>query len=213
MPGQEIVGCGRRAAIGQMREGDAGGLREQDCREMRGCAAAGIGDGEPARARARLLDEFLERARLQRGMHDQHQHVGGELGDRREVLDGVVGEVVHQARVDDMVRGVEQQRVAVRRRARHDGRADVAAGPAAVLDHHGLAPALRELLAEDAAEGIGRSAGRERHHQLDRLVGIGLGKRGPQRCDRQDGGQHGRHELSECALLHCFLPRLRHAGL
>ena len=75
-------------------------------------------------------------------MHDQHVRRIHELGDRREILDRVVRQVLEQRRIDrDRGRG-EQQRVAVRRRARHLPHADIAGGAAAVVDHDLLAERL-----------------------------------------------------------------------
>ncbi len=50
-------------------------------------------------------------------------------------------------------------------------RADAGAGAGPVLDHDALVPELTELLADDAHVDVGRSAGRERHGDLDRPVG------------------------------------------
>ena len=49
------------------------------------------------------------------------------------------------------------------RRLRYFGRADIASGSAAILDHDRLAPALGESLRQDARDDIGGAAGRERH--------------------------------------------------
>ena len=69
--------------------------------------------------------------------------------------------------------GADQQRVAVGCRARDGFGADAAAGAAAVLHHHWLAERVRYPLADDAADDVGIAAGRERHDQADRPVGIG----------------------------------------
>ena len=72
-------------------------------------------------------------------MHHQHVRRIHELGDRRKILERIVGQVLEQRRVDrDRGRG-EQQRVAVGRRARDLAHADVAGGAAAVVDDDALA--------------------------------------------------------------------------
>src|SRR5262249_19393231 len=52
-----------------------------------------------------------------------------------------------------------------------------AAGTGAVVDHDRLAKRLRQPLADETAEHIRAAAGRVRHHQCDRAVGIGLRRR------------------------------------
>ncbi len=90
--------------------------------------------------------------------------------DRREVLRRVVGHRLVEARIDRM-RGqrAHQDRVAVGRRLRDHVGADVAAGAGLVLHNHRLAPHLGELLRDEAAGDVERSAGRERHDQLHGL--------------------------------------------
>jgi hypothetical protein len=70
-----------------------------------------------------------------------------------------------------MLAGIGQQRVAVRRRPRHDLAADGAAGARPVVDDRGLRPFFGEARRERARHGIGRAAGRCRHHDPHRLVG------------------------------------------
>ena len=62
----------------------------------------------------------------------------------------------------------QQQRVTVRRRLGGGGRAERAAGTTAIVDHHRLAQALVELLAEHAADNVGAAARRVRHDEPDR---------------------------------------------
>jgi len=68
---------------------------------------------------------------------------------------------------------LEEERIAVGRRPRdrlgtHDARR-----PGAILDHDALAEPLGEIRREQTGGGVGRSAGRERHHQLDGPLRIG----------------------------------------
>ena len=71
--------------------------------------------------------------------------------------------------------GVEQERVAVGRRARDRGGADVARCARAVLDQHRLSQGALQMLGDDARQDVGRSARRERHDQRDRSLRIGSG--------------------------------------
>ena len=52
--------------------------------------------------------------------------------------------------------------------------APFAAGTGPVLDDHRLAKRIRERRGHDAADGVHRTAGCDRHNQFHRLVRIGL---------------------------------------
>jgi hypothetical protein len=67
----------------------------------------------------------------------------------------------------------EQQRVAVRARARGRLHADDAAGAAAIVDDDSLAEIRRQCLAEHARHRIHRPARRKRHDETDGAVGVG----------------------------------------
>ena len=71
--------------------------------------------------------------------------------------------------------GVLQDGVAVGRRFRDRVGGERAAGAGAVLDDHRLAELVGELAAEQPRQHVDRAAGRERHDQPDRAVGIVLG--------------------------------------
>jgi hypothetical protein len=62
--------------------------------------------------------------------------------------------------------------VAVRCRARGPGRADRPAGPGDVFDHQRLSEITRKEFGIDPRDGVGRSAGGERHDDVDRLVRV-----------------------------------------
>ena len=82
----------------------------------------------------------------------------------------------------------EIEGVAVGRRAHHAADADAAAGAADVLDDHRLAERLPQPIVQDARDGVGRAAGRERHDHGDRPRRIGLRERGVaagERCGEQ----------------------------
>jgi hypothetical protein len=53
-------------------------------------------------------------------MHDQHQPRGGELGDRREVVDRVIWKLRQQCRVDRVLVIRHEERVAVGRGLRRE---------------------------------------------------------------------------------------------
>jgi hypothetical protein len=86
--------------------------------------------------------------------------------------------------------GAEMDRVAVGRCLRGRDGAEIAGRAAAILDHHGLAPLLGELLRQDAPEGVDGAAGRERQHHAHRPGRIGL--RAHVCRGRQDSDHDGR---------------------
>ena len=141
--------------------------------EMRRGAGARRRIVDAARLRLGVGDELLEVGHRQRRVHHQHQRDRGQLGDRREILDRVVGRLL-QAGVDRERDGGDQQGVAVGRGLGHDGGADRAAAARPVVDHGGLAPVVVHALRDQPRDRVGGAAGDERHDQVDLLAGIGL---------------------------------------
>jgi hypothetical protein len=73
--------------------------------------------------------------------------------------------------------------MAIGRSLRHRLRAEDVAAAALVLDHHLLAPGLRQPLADRARYHVADTTGRRGHHDHDLPGGIGL------RCCRRRGQQ------------------------
>ena len=87
-------------------------------------------------------------------------------------------------------RGRDQQRVAVGLGVLDLHGADRARGAALVVDDHGLAELLGQLVGEHAADDVGRPAGRERHDEADGTIGIlGIGARNGGCRERADAGR------------------------
>ena len=149
-----------------------------------------------------------------------HRHRRDEA-DRREILARIHAELGVEARVDRQRPGVaEQQRVAVRRGARDRARADGAPAAAAVVDGHGLAESVGQLLRHHARHGIDAAAGRVRHDQRDgarrKISGTGgRHKRGAcERNGRCHGDRGDRHQVATRQFIHAMTPscrRRRHA--
>ncbi|MNY18225.1 hypothetical protein D3C86_1515920 [compost metagenome] len=91
--------------------------------------------------------------------------------------------------------GAHQQGVAVRGGFGDDVRADIAARAGFVVDHHVPAWQLGQFGGHGPREDVGGAAGREGHHEADRLVRVRIGgKRGGrgQGEGSQGGGQQQR---------------------
>jgi hypothetical protein len=122
--------------------------------------------------------ELLEGLGRQVLLGDQHHRVGAAEANRLEILLAVVGQRLVERDVDrERAHMGEAQRVSIGSGARDLGDADRAAGAADILNDHLLAQRLAHALAEDARQGVGGAAGRERHDHGDRLVRIGLSHR------------------------------------
>src|SRR6266496_3587772 len=102
-----------------------------------------------------------------------------------QILLRVETQVLHHRRIDGEAGArAEEKRVAVGRRPYDRLRTHDARSPSAVLDHDALAEIFGEIGGKHAGGGVGRSARGERHHQLDRPVGIGC--EGRDRRERSD---------------------------
>ena len=85
--------------------------------------------------RAAVLDELLQRGHAQRRMHGNHQRLRRELGDRREVVDGVVVGRRIEMRLQAETVGPREQRITVGGRLGREVVADAASRARLVVDH------------------------------------------------------------------------------
>ena len=148
---------------------------------------------QSAGRRARELDHVGDRMHRQIGIHQQHLGRAGDLHDRNEVGERIVGQMLVQGDVGGERRaGRRHQRVAVGRRARDRHRAGHRAGARAVLDDEGLAIEPLELAADEPGEHAVHAAGRRWRDDGDAAVGIVLRLRAwhrqRQRKHADDGG-------------------------
>jgi hypothetical protein len=150
---------------------------------------------------ARLLlqqgDEFLHILRGDRRMHHEDVRDRGQVGDRNEIGQRLVGELRVRGGIDRVRRdGRDAQRVSVRRRLRDEVGADAAAGPGAIVDDDRLPELLRELVGDEPRDDVGRATRRERNDEPDRLRRIVLRcrelRQRDHRREREDGNRQAR---------------------
>src|SRR6266581_5470937 len=125
------------------------------------------------------------------GWGQQHHRRAVQVDDRGELPERIDARL-QKKRVGDDRRDNEHDRVAVRRGPSRRFVADVASGPAAILDDCGLSHALGEFRGQEARHDVGGSSGRERHDPADRLRrprGLRLRER-PR--ERRRGDENGR---------------------
>ncbi len=159
--------------------------------------------------RLRLRHHLLHRLHRPRRPDHQHALVDHQRCDRHERLHRIVVELVELRHGAERAGGRHHQRVAVGRRHRDLLGRDRAAGAAEILDHDGLPERRLHALGNQPRGGVGRAAGREADHELDRLVGIGL------RVRRSAAPSTSTIDSKTRALIMDFQPVLfsgRHAG-
>ena len=139
---------------------------------MAGRADAGM--AHPRRVLLHPGDQLRQRLGFERLAPDQHQRIGVDHGDRQEILLGVERQRLVERDVRRDLQVVDEQRVAVGRRARDALAGDVGAAAADVLDDEILAELGRELGRDLPRHLVGRAAGRVGHDDGDRPRRIGL---------------------------------------
>ena len=164
--------------------------RAGSCRRIRDLAGICLG----------VIDELAHRLCRHGRVH--HHRVGdvGEQRDRREILHaverhGAEQRVVHRVHAHR----VEQEHVAVRRRARDRGGSDIAGCARTILDDDRLPERLPQVLADDARENVRRSAGSERHNEGDRSLRIALRQ---STLDRQRGCKRAQSTKYDAPVTH-----------
>jgi hypothetical protein len=163
------VNCTCRTLVGDVRELDLARAREHRAQQVIDRTVASRAEAHIAGLRACECDQFADTLHGQGTVHGDDKRYAGQRGQRSEALLRIPGQSLVQARVDRMgAYETEQPGVAVRRGLGDKIVADVAAGTRTVVDEYLLAPAIGQLLADDARQRVGGTAWRLRHHQPDR---------------------------------------------
>ena len=190
--------AGRAALVGNGVEINAGEILQQLAGEMRRRPGPGMGERQAARLGPRLRDHVAQRLERRVGTHQQDIGRRRQQRNRREVLEGVVGNFGIQKRIGGMAACDHNQRVAVRRRRHQRLRRHHATRARPVFDHHGLAPLPGDHIAQRTGEDVDPTAGGIRHENMHRFDGkYRLGGRGPgrdqhrHRCGRGPDPPHG----------------------
>src|SRR5262249_55422572 len=128
---------------------------------------------------------------------------------RCEVLERVVGQLLHQRHDGELAATCKVERVAVGRRTHHVFGADGAAGAAAALDDEWLAKQLGEPIGRDAPEYVGNAAWPIGHDAPPRLARPFL--RMDRRDPSSDCGCEDRRMQERAQRVpphHCFVPKI-----
>lgn len=136
---------------------------------MRRRSNAAGGVIECSRLRARGGRKGLGRPDILRRSDDQHIGEIRQRGDRREVGNGIIGQVGVDSGRDGVPVGMDEDRVAVGGRLRGDVDAKRSPGTGPVLDENRLSQLRRELLGERAGKNVRRAAGADGRNDADRF--------------------------------------------
>ena len=139
----------------------------------------------------RVLDEFAQRGNRHRRRDDEDVRRSADHGDRREVLDGIVGKLAHRGIGAVRPDVTDHQRVAVGRRARGGERADDSATSALVLDDDRLGKRAPEAVGDRARDEVDAAARLHRRDDLDRAVRICRLRGDRLRCEGDRRGNYG----------------------
>ena len=131
-------------------------------------------------------DEFRQRLRGVCRIHHHDEGGARDAGDRRDVADEIEIQFRVEAHIGNGRRADQEQRVAVGGRASDRFGRDIGAGARAVLDDDLLAEPLRERLADDARDDVGRRAGGKADDQMHRPRRIGI-----RPCDPRNSRERG----------------------
>ncbi len=163
------------AAIGHADEINTGLRFEQLRGEMRQAARASMCIIELAPVGLGVSEKLRERLRRERRQRHQDLKALRNLGDRREVVDGMVACVGRHRRKDGEYAGIAgEQHITVSRSAGDCLGADCSASARPILDNDRLPEPRRQDQRGESRRHVGWAARRCRHDDFDRFVRIVL---------------------------------------
>ena len=148
------------------------------------------------------VDQRLRRGDIELvGVDQQHDGEAAGQGNRRKVVLRIVGQLLVQALVGRIGRGIaEQEGVAVGLRLGGCFGADLCSGTGTVLHHDLLAECRAHRSGDESCEEIGAATGCVGDDQMDRAYWIGLlRERGRRQSSTERGGRS--HERAACERL------------
>ena len=120
----------------------------------------------------RGLHDIGQRDQFRILRHDDRGHAARQAGDRLEILERIVRQILHRDRIHRHQGDArEKDCVAVGGRRLDRRHRNHAACAGAILDHDRLSEDGRHLFAEKAGRGIGTTACRKRHDHFDGSIG------------------------------------------
>jgi hypothetical protein len=170
LPAEEVLVRRPDPLVRHVDEARAGVLLQHADPEVgRAAGARGAESDPPGRAPAER-DQVRDGAHRERRVHDEHQRPDHAARHRREVALGVVWQALEEARIDGQRRiRRDEERIAVGRRLRRRGGADVAARARPVVHDELLLERFAERLRKDARIEVGPAARRRGHDEAHRL--------------------------------------------
>jgi hypothetical protein len=120
----------------------------------------------------RRCDKLAHGSDARRFTCDQHVGLAGEWGNRDEILQRVIRQILQDRGAVGVSAGVHEQCVTVGRLLRDQGRGRCTSRAGMVLDCHGLAPQRREFRADGTGYHIRPATRPERLNHAHRLRGV-----------------------------------------
>ena len=169
---------------------EAGDVLEIEPGDVASGARAGGAGRRRRRLRLQPRQQFLQRRCRDLFLADDDHRIARQQGNRFQIGDEVVAELVDRAVGDVGAEMAKTDRVAVRRRPHRAADADRTTRSRDVLDQHGFAERDLHALGEDPRHRIRRPAGGERHDDGDGAGRKVLRDCGAAQSQQRKGGQN-----------------------
>ena len=180
---------------------DAGHHLEQFARQMARRSVAARRHVDLARVGLGIGDELGNCLRRERWVYRHDEGDRDDACDGCDVAEEVETKFLVKRRIDRGRRADQEECVSVRRRIHDHLRTNIAAGSRPVLDDKLLAETLRQPLADQTSDDVGRSAGGKWDDDAHRPRRIGFRPRDAG-CGRQGGGAGGQMQESAAGKFH-----------